>query len=33
MISQPVDKLFFQLLNEKEEYKDLWNVLQMMLVI
>ena len=33
MITQPVDKVFFKLLNEKEEYKDLWNVFRMMLVI
>ena len=33
MITQPVDKFFFKLLNEKEEYKDLWNVFGMMLVI
>ena len=33
MITQPVDKFFFKLLNEKEEYKDLWNVFRMMLVI
>ena len=32
MITQHVDK-FFKLLNEKEEYKDLWNRLRMMLVI
>ena len=33
MIIQPVDKFFFKQLNKKQEYKDLWNVFQMILVI
>ena len=32
MITHYVDK-FYRLLNEKEEYKDLWNRLRIMLVI